>query len=265
MLRIRLDLASLSTVTSQVTYQSAQERIGLRDDLLTSLALHQDGLKGSITQICDQVDQRIDRVEEMLKAQSKQIQTSQSTQIGPLYRARPPYRRRHSSTGSNDAKPANPARAEGVGLRLHQYSTACSPNCHCACHTSRKLATPGPIDRVLGQLFVGYSGLPFISPKCDSDECLKLHVSHVSVEYWFPLGFFWSQIVRLQVGYQPNIGPQFQLSTLRRVPDSAQCVNFALNGNIEGLKGLFIRGLASPRDVSSTRGYSILRVGFLST
>ncbi len=50
------------------------------------------------------------------------------------------------------------------------------------------------------------------------------------------------------------------LSTLRRVPDSAQSVNFALNGNIEGLKDLFIRGLASPRDVSTTRGYSVLRV-----
>ena len=47
---------------------------------------------------------------------------------------------------------------------------------------------------------------------------------------------------------------------LRRVPDSAACVNFALTGNIDGLKDLFKRGLASPKDVSSTRGYSILRV-----
>ena len=50
------------------------------------------------------------------------------------------------------------------------------------------------------------------------------------------------------------------LSTLRRVPDSAPCVTFALNGDIEGLKELFARGLVSPRDVSTTLGYSILRV-----
>ena len=49
------------------------------------------------------------------------------------------------------------------------------------------------------------------------------------------------------------------LSTLRQVPDSAQCVAFALEGNTEGLKTLFRQGLASPRDVSSTRGYSLLR------
>ncbi|KAI9766861.1 MAG: hypothetical protein M1839_004748 [Geoglossum umbratile] len=51
----------------------------------------------------------------------------------------------------------------------------------------------------------------------------------------------------------------FQLDTLRRVSDTAQCVNFALNGNIEGLKYLFSHGLAPPRDVSTTRGYSLLR------
>lgn len=36
-------------------------------------------------------------------------------------------------------------------------------------------------------------------------------------------------------------------------------VNFALNGNIDGLKDLFKKGLASPQDVSTTRGYSVLR------
>ncbi|KAL8834483.1 MAG: hypothetical protein Q9170_003718 [Blastenia crenularia] len=66
-------------------------------------------------------------------------------------------------------------------------------------------------------------------------------------------------IVRMSLTYEQNLGPHFEISTLRRVPDSAQCVTFALNGNIEGLKDLFRRGLASPRDVSSTRGYSVVR------
>ncbi|KAL8806006.1 MAG: hypothetical protein Q9200_005212 [Gallowayella weberi] len=83
----------------------------------------------------------------------------------------------------------------------------------------------------------------------------------MSFEYWFPLGFMWSQIVRLRLTYESNLGPRFEMSTLRRVPDSAQCVTFALNGDIDGLKDLFRRGLASPRDVSTTRGYSVLRVG----
>ncbi|RYO89843.1 hypothetical protein DL762_003027 [Monosporascus cannonballus] len=66
-------------------------------------------------------------------------------------------------------------------------------------------------------------------------------------------------IILLQLNYETNVGPSLQLSTLRRVADTAQCVTFALNGNIEGLKALFSQGLASPRDISSTRGYSLLR------
>lgn len=71
---------------------------------------------------------------------------------------------------------------------------------------------------------------------------------------------FLSQIIRLQLSFD-TMGPQFALSCLRRVPDTAQCVGYAQAGNIKGLKDLFTQGLASPRDVSSTRGYSLLRVG----
>ena len=65
----------------------------------------------------------------------------------------------------------------------------------------------------------------------------------------------WSQIIRLQLAYRTNFGPSFQLSTLRRSPDSAQSVSFALNGNIDGRKRPPSQGLASPRGVSSARGY----------
>ena len=145
-------------------------------------------------------------------------------------------------------KPLQPTRSEGVRVRLNQKTSVCQRGCQCACHASRTSATPALVDRVLGQLFIGYTGLPFLSAKCNVEDCEKSQSPHVSLEYWFPLGFFWSQIVRLQVNYQANVGPQVALSTLRRIPDSAQCVNFALNGNIDGLKDLFVRGLAfTPR------------------
>lgn len=79
------------------------------------------------------------------------------------------------------------------------------------------------------------------------------------------MGLLWSQIVRLQIAHSKNLGPQVQLMFLRQIPDSAQVVDYALDGNIEGLKDLFKRGLASPRDVSVTRGYSVLRVGLFNT
>lgn len=62
-------------------------------------------------------------------------------------------------------------------------------------------------------------------------------------------------------GSASNLGPQLQLPTETKVPDTAQSIQFAVKGNIDGLKHLFSQGLASPRDVSSSRGFSLVRVG----
>lgn len=155
---------------------------------------------------------------------------------------------------------SNPLRlksSEDLGVYISPI-IACHSGCHCACHSSQRLHSPSVLNRVLGQLFVGYSGLPGLNLKCSLEACRNSRVSKVSVEYWFPLASL-STIVRVQMGYQQNLGSFFHLDTLRRVPDAAQCVNFALNGDIEGLKYSFKNGLASPRDVSTTRGYSLLR------
>lgn len=253
MLRIRLDLENLSLVASEATSQAAEKQHEFRNEVLNSLAAQQVGVQTSFHEAYEQVDRRIAKVEEMLQNQVDRIQPNPVNQAGPVYRVRPPNRRRPSP-------PQLPTRPEGVRVRLNQYALTCHTGCKCVCHSSSKVATPQFLDRVLGQLFVGYAGLPLLSAKCDIQDCAKRESARVSVEYWFPLGFCWSQIMRLQLGYQPNIGPQMSLGTLRQVPDSAPCVTFALNGNIDGLKDLFTRGLASPRDVSTTRGYSILRV-----
>ena len=253
MMRIQVDLDTVSTIT----YNAAQSQLNMEQNLHTSLIRHQDNLTDCLTHMYEQVDQRIGDVEELLKVQAAQMQASQFNQMGNSYghrssypRALPPTRR-HTQHLSSES-------SEGVGMRVTQRG-ACRPGCPCNCHLQARSSTPGLIDRVFGQMFVGYAGLPFVNAKCDTESCEKSQAAHISVEYWFPLGFAWSKILRLQLTYQARIGPQFELSTLRRVPDSAQCVNFALNGNIDGLKDLFRRNLASPRDVSTTRGYSVLR------
>lgn len=253
MMRIRVDLDTISTVSSN----STQIQRSIERNLQNSLIRHRDDITEFLTRVHQQADQRISNIEELLKTQAAQLRASQLTQLGNSYGRRPSY-----------SKPLPPARkqtqheelksSEDVGVRVTQYG-ACRLGCSCTCHVQTKSSTPRLVDRVFGQLFVGYAGLPLVNAKCNTSSCEKNQAAHVSVEYWFPLGFVWSKIVRLQMTYQPHMGPQFELNTLRRVPDSAQCVNFALNGNIDGLKDLFKRGLASPRDVSTTRGYSVLR------
>ncbi|PGG98599.1 hypothetical protein AJ80_09508 [Polytolypa hystricis UAMH7299] len=67
-----------------------------------------------------------------------------------------------------------------------------------------------------------------------------------------------AQTEQLHQNQSTQIGPMHNVVVARR-RHSAQCVNFALNGDVEGLKYLFRSGLASPRDVSSTRGCSLIR------
>jgi hypothetical protein len=256
MMRVRLELEALSAVTTQ----SYEEQTIFRDTFLQGLAEHQEDLKDSLGKGYEKVEQRISRVEELLRVQSEQFQASQSARLHLPQSRSFPRPRRLSQEEIKRRASRSPARSEGVGVRVTQYATICRPGCSCTCHSQQRSATPKIVDRVLGQLFLGYAGLPIFSPRCNTDTCEKAQVPHVSVEYWFPLGFCWSQIIRLHLAYQPNVGPHMQLSTLRRVPDSAQCVTYALEGNIDGLKILFKQGLASPRDVSSTRGYSLLRV-----
>ncbi|KAB8073560.1 ankyrin [Aspergillus leporis] len=237
MMRIRLDIEAISTVT----LQSSQQQIALRDNFLSGLAA---------------VDERIARVEEMLRVQANQVEASQFKQVGLSYDM--------STTRRKRLQPkkevyTTTTRSDGMGVRVTPFVVTCRSGCPCACHSQQKSTSPALLNRVLGRLFVGYAGLPLFSPKCNSSTCKKSRASQVNLEYWFPLGFLSSAIMRLQVGYQPNIGILLQLDTLRRVPDTAQCVSFALNGDIEGLKYLFEKGLASPRDVSTSRGYSVLR------
>lgn len=56
------------------------------------------------------------------------------------------------------------------------------------------------------------------------------------------------------------LSPQLQLALPRKVSDTAQSIEFARKGNIDCLKAQFSLGLASPRDESHSRGWTLLKV-----
>ncbi|MCJ1308975.1 hypothetical protein MMC25_002630 [Agyrium rufum] len=209
--RIKIDLQSVSFAN----LSAAQGYNFKHIELQNNLSFQHDRLMESLATVQQRIDLRIDDVENLLEAQSRQMQGHQYTQVGSQYGLNPVHSRERRRT-TQRSRAEEKEHLEGIGIRLTSY--ICSPTCPCTCHLQVKSVSPTIFDRALGQIFISYAGLP-----------------------------------------TAHVGPQFALSSLRRVPDSAQCVNFALNGNVEGLKDLFQRGLASPRDVSSTRGYSMLR------
>ena len=131
-------------------------------------------------------------------------------------------------------------------------------SCPCSCRSHKRIATPSFLKWAFGQ-FIGHADLPVMGDKCDTPACERRQAPRISAEYWLPVGFYWPWILRLTFAYKINMGPSLQLDTLRHVLDTAACVIFAFTGNIQALKGLFRRGLASLRDVSLKRGYSLLK------
>ncbi|KAI0427180.1 ankyrin repeat-containing domain protein [Xylaria sp. FL1042] len=237
MLRIRLDVQAISAVTTQ----SSEKQIALSEKFLTTLS---------------GVDERIARVENLLESQANNLRSSQSMQVGSLYDSlRPEPKRPLLQTRQGFVESAE---MSDMGVRVTPYIVSCQAGCPCSCHLQRRSSSPHFLSNVLGRLTIGIAGVPVLNAKCDDDACRGSPIRQVNLEYWFPLGF-WSTIVRMQVTYGLSMGPTLNLEALRRVPDSAMSVNFAVAGNIEGLKHLFRQGRASPRDVSTTRGYSLLR------
>ena len=207
------------------------------------------------------MDQRIDRIEKLLLAQAQHHLSFQQAKANGVIPEQSPFIQHTAHSNGMSGSRRTSKTLEAVSVRVRQFTKSCT-NCRCQCHAQKQSASPKYLDWIFGQVFVGYSGLPFLAAKCDVDSCSRSRDSYASLEYWFRLGFFSSRILRLRLFHQPSFGARLELTALRRVPDNAQVINFALDGNIQGLKELFNRGLASPRDVSSTRGYSVCRVSF---
>ena len=89
MVRIRVDLDTISTKSSN----SAQIQLSMGETLQNSLVRHRDDLKEFLTVIQPQADQRIGKVEELLKLQAAQLQASQLDRLGNSYGRRPSYSR----------------------------------------------------------------------------------------------------------------------------------------------------------------------------
>ena len=178
-----------------MAFQSSEDLDDLRQEVIHNNALAQ------------QMDARVDEIMELLKNQSGRLQEGYATQLGPHYGS-PPYRRRRNVEHHVKRESQHMPKPETVSIRVSQYSV-CQSGFPCLCHTYKRSSTPAIADRLLGQLFVGYAGLPVVSRKCNIEACRKAQTPNVNLEYWFPLGFFWSQIVRVQIGISQSFGPQF--------------------------------------------------------
>ncbi|RYO91879.1 hypothetical protein DL762_001959 [Monosporascus cannonballus] len=141
-------IVEVSVITVRSVKQSTQEQLALGEIFMNTMA---------------KIDERVARVEELIHAQSEQLCARQLSQVGPSYRVPAPSGKQ-IPTPKHKENAISSRAGDSIGLRVRPYVTTCHPGYPCSCHTPHRSATPAALNGILGRLFIGYSGLPVISP-----------------------------------------------------------------------------------------------------
>ncbi|KAI9774855.1 MAG: hypothetical protein M1840_000071 [Geoglossum simile] len=137
-----------------------------------------------------------------------------------------------------------------VRIRTSNWRTPCRPGCSCVCHKRHQFQTPRMLEQIIGSLFLGFSGIPINTPPCTERSCHQRAVPSTQISYYFPT---WAlkRMVSLMVHFMPLDGPVASLRMPRAVSPSSKVFSYASRGDIDGMKYLFQRGLASPHDAAA--------------
>lgn len=126
MMQIRPEVSAISTAA----VYSVKEQSAMTNKFMNTLA---------------SVDDRIARVEEMLRTQADQIHLNQRKQMGSLYNVSA-IPERQSPTSMN-AFPTKSNHSEGLGVRVTPCLVACRRGCKCICHSQQNSSTPEVLNR----------------------------------------------------------------------------------------------------------------------
>ena len=138
------------------------------------------------------------------------------------------------------------------------YNKTCTFDCGCSCHRPKHLKSPPYLQTMLGSIFVGYVGLPIVSPKCDVFGCNHNISVGLWVDYYFP-AWFLERKIRFSLTNRLNSGPEQSLRVSRIVPSNSDIIKFAMQGDVQHMKDLLIHGQGSPHDTDGTNTPLIVR------
>ena len=139
----------------------------------------------------------------------------------------------------------------------------CQAECTCRCHVRKSFQSPQFLNRLLGKVFIGYSGQFLLGTRCSEPLCQKYSTSSLdmTVTYLFPLWFIAravSSTVSLSMG-----SPEFGLKLPRVITaDRAEykIYRMAALGNTAGIRTMIESGYVTPNDISHPTGSTMLFV-----
>ena len=137
----------------------------------------------------------------------------------------------------------------------------CDRFCLCQCHQVTNLATPNHLGMLLGRLYIGYNGLPFLSNRtCNVVTCRhERSQTRIRITYLFPFWFALRQLALTITRASTNFMCTLNFPVVTQ-SGSPMIVHTAL-GSIEDVRGLLATDAAVLNAIDVVSGKSPLHVG----
>ena len=139
------------------------------------------------------------------------------------------------------------------------YYSICHPSCRCPCHIFHRFQSPSLLDRLIGALFIGYSGYSGAFSKCTVKSCRAQSNFRVAVNYMFPPWLVRNTLISICFQKLSN-RITVNLTVKNMLPLSAPIFQYVASNNIDGLRRLFDDRLARPSDIRYGDGWDALHV-----
>ena len=160
--------------------------------------------------------------------------------------------------------PYCPSTYPTLKLQTSTYRTKqCTvPMCACQCHALSRYQYPWWVAPLIGSLFIGYSGLPYLcAAGCNENKCTKRDDALIKVTYYFPAWApYFSSMLSFVARWNRLDELDYSLRMPRVVPSSSNIFILAQKGNVQGIEKLVSLSKASIQDVSVGEGRSVMHV-----
>ena len=151
-----------------------------------------------------------------------------------------------------------------ISVKLQQpQEPYCSIRCSCACHASYKSRSPQIFDSIIGGFFIGYTCIPFFTPRCTMSSCAKLPCINFVVTYFFPQ-WFSSRVLTAILKHSQYNDLKFCLRVYKWRSDSVPVSTHIIQGNLSAIKSLLVKRQMSPFEIGTLSRRSVLHVSRLS-
>lgn len=152
------------------------------------------------------------------------------------------------------------ASAVRVKTRTCAGQQECPVWCSCMCHRQSTYQQPMWARSLLGNLFVGYTGLPIVTPRCTETTCRRQSGVFIEATYSFP-SWFLDRIILLQGRSFSPVGPELYLRTPRVTTLDLRLWAPLQDGRIDVFQERIARGMGTAQDIS-VDGHSFLHVSY---